>query len=59
MPPAPSPDHPRPHHLHRLVEELRALPVDSDRRREIVANPDGDVEAARTLTEWGRKPDAR
>ncbi|MFB6712394.1 HEAT repeat domain-containing protein [Streptomyces sp. NPDC056358] len=45
MPPAPSPDHPRPHRLHRLIEEFRALPVDSDRRREIVAELDGDVEA--------------
>ncbi|MFC9625311.1 HEAT repeat domain-containing protein [Streptomyces sp. NPDC056930] len=45
MPQAPSPDHPRPHHLHRLVEEFRALPVDSDRRREIVAKLDGDAEA--------------
>ncbi|MEU6019081.1 hypothetical protein ABZ826_35180 [Streptomyces sp. NPDC047515] len=29
MPPTPSPDHPRPHHLHHLIEEFRALPADS------------------------------
>ncbi|MER8089673.1 HEAT repeat domain-containing protein [Streptomyces sp. NPDC058316] len=45
MPQAASPDHPRPHHLQHLIEEFRALPVDSDRRREIVAKLDGDVEA--------------
>ncbi|WP_405686881.1 HEAT repeat domain-containing protein [Streptomyces sp. NBC_00057] len=32
MPPAPSPDHP-----HHLIEEFRALPASSDRKREIVA----------------------
>ncbi|WP_406495192.1 HEAT repeat domain-containing protein [Streptomyces sp. NBC_00846] len=40
MPPAPSPDHP-----HHLIEEFRALPASSDRRREIVAELDGNAEA--------------
>ncbi|MFF8916760.1 hypothetical protein ACF08M_26405 [Streptomyces sp. NPDC015032] len=59
MPPTPTPDpnpdpnpgpnhshHPHhPHHLDRLIEEFRALPADSDRRREIVAELDGDADA--------------
>lgn len=46
MNPEPNPaDAARTDHLTRVVEEFRALPADSDRKREIIAELDGDAAA--------------